>query len=95
MASDISEQLRAEIARRANHRCEYCLIHEDDAGFSHEVDHILSRKHGGLSTLDNLAYVNGVLNAKFAVPEVPKGYWGLEAEGFKIEFRNLKFKILE
>jgi 5-methylcytosine-specific restriction endonuclease McrA len=56
VASDISEQLRTEIARRANHQCEYCLIHEDDAGFSHEVDHILSRKHGGSSTTDNLAY---------------------------------------
>jgi hypothetical protein len=39
-------------------------------------------------------WVNGVLNGTFAVPEVPKGYWGLEAEGFKIEFRNLKLKIL-
>lgn len=56
MASDISEQLRAQVAQRANRRCEYCLIHEDDAGFSHEVDHILSRKHGGSSTTDNLAY---------------------------------------
>lgn len=27
-----------------------------DAGFSHEVDHIRSRKHGGGDALDNLAY---------------------------------------
>jgi len=39
-------------------------------------------------------WVNGVLNSEFATPEVPKGYWGLEAEGFKIEFRNLKLKTL-
>jgi hypothetical protein len=32
------------------------LIHEDDAGFPHEVDHIVGRKHGGLSNLNNLAY---------------------------------------
>ena len=56
MASDISEQLRAEVARRANHRCEYCLIHEDDAGFPRQLDHILSLKHAGSSTADNLAY---------------------------------------
>jgi len=31
-------------------------ISEDDAGFSHQVDHIVSRKHGGLSTQENLAY---------------------------------------
>ena len=56
MASDISEELRAEVAKRAGQRCEYCLIHEVEAGFLHQVDHIVSRKHGGRSTSDNLAY---------------------------------------
>jgi len=55
VASDIRHELRAEVAQRANRRCEYCLIHEQDAGFPHQVDHIVSRKHGGLTTLDNLA----------------------------------------
>src|SRR5271165_1879000 len=55
MATDIGDSLRAEVARRAGHRCEYCLIHERDAGFPHQVDHIVSRKHGGASTADNLA----------------------------------------
>lgn len=55
MASDVSEQLRAEVTRRADGRCEYCLIHENDAGFPHQVDHIVSRKHGGNSERDNLA----------------------------------------
>lgn len=40
---------------RAGDRCEYCLIYEQDAGFPHQVDHIVSRKHGGSSTADNLA----------------------------------------
>jgi Domain of Unknown Function (DUF1080) len=39
-------------------------------------------------------WVNGDLTAEFAVAEVPKGYWGLEAEGYKIEFRNIKLKSL-
>ena len=56
MASDISEQVRADVARRAGHRCEYCLIHENDAGFPHQVDHVVSRKHGGTSAFNNLAY---------------------------------------
>ena len=56
MASDISDELRAEISQRAGERCEYCLIHQDDAAFPHQVDHIVSRKHGGSSTCDNLAY---------------------------------------
>jgi hypothetical protein len=39
-------------------------------------------------------WVNGSLTGEFAVPEVPKGYWGLEAEGYHIEFRNIKLKML-
>ena len=62
MASDINEELRAEISRRAGERCEYCLIHQDDAAFPHQVDHIVSRKHGGSSTLDNLAYACVICN---------------------------------
>jgi hypothetical protein len=56
VASDISNRVRNRVALRAGHRCEYCLIHEDDAGFPHQVDHVVSRKHGGTSDFDNLAY---------------------------------------
>jgi hypothetical protein len=47
---------------RADRRCEYCLIHEDDAAFSHEVDHVISRQHGGQTTPDNLAYACMICN---------------------------------
>jgi hypothetical protein len=56
VASDINEALRNEVAGRAQQRCEYCRIHQADTGFRHQVDHIVSRKHGGQSTVDNLAY---------------------------------------
>ena len=56
MGSDTTEALRSEVARRAQHRCEYCLIHEPDIAFRLQVDHIISRKHGDLSGLENLAY---------------------------------------
>ena len=62
MASDINDELRTEVAQRAGQRCEYCLLGEDDAGFPHQVDHILSRKHGGSSTSENLAYACVVCN---------------------------------
>jgi len=39
-------------------------------------------------------FVNGERSAEFAAPEVPKGYLGLEAEGFRIEFRNIRYKLL-
>jgi hypothetical protein len=35
--------------------CEYCLIHEDDCLFILQIDHIISVKHGGATTLENLA----------------------------------------
>ncbi len=39
-------------------------------------------------------WVNGAVTSEFAECEVPKGHLGLEAEGFRIEFRNLKLKEL-
>jgi hypothetical protein len=38
--------------------------------------------------------VNGEVSAEFLAPEVSKGYLGLEAEGFRIEFRNIRYKLL-
>ena len=42
-----SEQLRWEVAERANFHCEYCRIHQDDMFISFEIDHIVAQKHGG------------------------------------------------
>jgi hypothetical protein len=58
----ISGELRAEVVQRAAFRCEYCLLHEDDGAFPHEVDHIISRQHGGDTSADNLAYACMVCN---------------------------------
>ena len=52
----ITPDVRHVVAHRANHRCEYCLIHEDHAAKQHEVDHILSRKYGGSDEDINLAW---------------------------------------
>ncbi len=40
---------------RAAGRCEYCLVHEEDTAFAHEVDHVISRQRGESRALDNLA----------------------------------------
>jgi len=48
--------VRRQVRARAGDRCEYCLLAEDDAFFPHEPDHILALKHGGVGTLDNLAW---------------------------------------
>ena len=55
MNSDISAELRQIVAARAHQVCEYCLIAEADAYFRFQVEHIISRKHSGLSELENLA----------------------------------------
>jgi hypothetical protein len=56
LGSDVTEHHRRLIARQAAHRCEYCLLHEEDSYHPHQIDHIISRKHGGDSDLKNLAY---------------------------------------
>jgi hypothetical protein len=39
-------------------------------------------------------WVNGAVNAEIEQTDVKKGFIGLEAEGYRIEFRNLKLKEL-
>jgi len=37
-------------------------------------------------------WVNGAVTAEWKSCEVPSGYFGLEAEGYWIEFKNIKLK---
>ena len=62
MARWISGELRQTVADRAKQLCEYCLIAEVDTFYGCEVDHIISRKHGGSSESDNLAYACAFCN---------------------------------
>ena len=62
MSSYISAALRRLVAGRADYLCEYCLIHEEDAFFGCEVDHIISEKHGGPTEAENLAYACAFCN---------------------------------
>ena len=56
MAHNVNEATRRIVIERAGGRCEYCLVDEAVVGFPHQIDHIISRKHGGSSRVDNLAY---------------------------------------
>lgn len=47
--------LRFEVIQRAQGRCEYCLIHQDDTEATHEIDHLVAIKHGGQTISGNLA----------------------------------------
>jgi 5-methylcytosine-specific restriction endonuclease McrA len=52
----MNDAIRAQVAGRAGHRCEYCRLHEDDDVYSFHVEHIIPLKHGGHSHIENLAF---------------------------------------
>lgn len=51
----IPDELRSLVIARAGGRCEYCLLHQDDTNFIHQIDHLIAVKHGGLTVSENLA----------------------------------------
>ena len=51
----IPTTLRQGVVERAGERCEYCLYPQELSFLAFEVEHIVAEKHGGSTTLDNLA----------------------------------------
>ena len=49
---------------RAGNCCEYCLLPQDLAASSHQVDHVIAEKHAGRTALDNLALSCTVCNRR-------------------------------
>ncbi len=56
MSKRVPAPLRAFVRQRAASRCEYCLLHEEDALFPHQPDHIIAVKHRGETREENLAW---------------------------------------
>jgi hypothetical protein len=56
MSEAVPAALRALVRDRAKGRCEYCLLHEEDAWVPHEPDHIIATKHRGRTNEANLAW---------------------------------------
>lgn len=56
MSDHVPAAIRRAVAHRAFNICEYCLIHEADTFFGCEIEHIIAKKHGGPTNLENLAY---------------------------------------
>ena len=50
----IPKALRERVARRARHRCGYCLTSETVVGMPMEIDHIVPQSLGGPTEEDNL-----------------------------------------
>ena len=51
----IDAALEQLVWRRAKRRCEYCQLPQDVSPWTHQVDHIIARKHRGLTVAANLA----------------------------------------
>jgi hypothetical protein len=58
----IPQALRQRVRDRAQGRCEYCQSSERLTGLSCEIDHILPRVLGGLTTDDNLCLACAACN---------------------------------
>src|ERR1022692_3767622 len=43
------------VRRRADNRCEYCLLRQESSHLAHHIEHIVARQHGGSDDIDNLA----------------------------------------
>ncbi|HEY4363528.1 MAG TPA: HNH endonuclease signature motif containing protein [Bryobacteraceae bacterium] len=55
--ADLDAALREFVRSRANGLCEYCRIREQLTLAEHEIDHVIAIKHGGQTTVENLASV--------------------------------------
>lgn len=52
----ISAHLRRQVIARAERSCEYCRLPSDWVAIAHHVDHVIALKHGGTTTIENLAF---------------------------------------
>lgn len=55
MTTRPSAEMRRRVVERAANCCEYCLIHQNLAASTHQVDHVIAEKHSGETRPDNLA----------------------------------------
>jgi HNH endonuclease len=57
-------ELAAQVRRRAQNHCEYCLIPQATFRRPFHIEHILAKQHGGLTQLENLALACWQCNLK-------------------------------
>lgn len=62
MSRYISAKNRLYVKTRASQCCEYCRVLELFSFIGYELDHIISRKHGGTNELTNLAWTCAFCN---------------------------------
>jgi 5-methylcytosine-specific restriction endonuclease McrA len=61
--SDVSAAMERAVKQRADQCCEYCHLAQEDFPYSFHIEHIISRKHGGATVLENLCLSCPTCNA--------------------------------
>jgi hypothetical protein len=51
----MDRETRTLVRQRAQNRCEYCLLRQEDSVIAHHVEHIVAKQHGGTDEPGNLA----------------------------------------
>lgn len=64
MSQRVPAPLRKFVRDRADRRCEYCLLHENDVLLPHEPDHIVASRHRGVTAGSNLAWACFLCNRR-------------------------------
>jgi HNH endonuclease len=59
----MDDSTREFVRARAEYRCEYCLLRQEQTGLSHHVEHIIAKQHGGSDELPTLALACNRCNA--------------------------------
>lgn len=57
-----SSELRQFVMQRAKERCEYCLLPQKASTIPYQIDHIISKQHGGIDDESNLALCCPICN---------------------------------
>ncbi|MBW4485366.1 MAG: HNH endonuclease [Tildeniella torsiva UHER 1998/13D] len=55
MGTYVSAALRKQVTERARDHCEYCRFPQSVTLLAFEMEHIIAEKHGGKTSLKNLA----------------------------------------
>ena len=99
--SDLSAWHQAQVALKGGFLFGVTPVHGAPKRVTQEPAAFRVRPPGEWNTFEVVArgrtlslWVNGAVTSEIAV-DVPRGFFGLEAEGWRIEFRNLKVKPLD
>jgi hypothetical protein len=66
----MARSLRRQVRERARNRCEYCHLPQQLTVLTHEIDHVIAKKHRGAAKDENLClacyYCNGYKGSNIA-----------------------------